>query len=151
MATDQLLEQYKLYVELADRVSDRRIKTNQYFITLLSGLLVVLSFALHKDQQTTLSQYQPYIVFSVGLLGIILCLVWQINIRSYRQLNSQKFQVIHDMEKQLPYPLFTKEWELLGEGKDRKKYLQLSRVEKWVPLILSIPFFIILIIVFIPV
>ncbi|MFA0960251.1 hypothetical protein AB9P05_00435 [Roseivirga sp. BDSF3-8] len=140
MASDQLLEQYKLYVELADRVSDRRIKTNQYFITLLSGLLVVLSFVLHKDQQATLSRYQPYIVFSVGLLGIILCLVWQLNISSYRQLNSQKFQVIHDMEKHLPYPLFAKEWQLLGEGKDRKKYLQLSRVEKLVPVILSLPF-----------
>ncbi|MGB3183792.1 MAG: hypothetical protein WBB45_20535 [Cyclobacteriaceae bacterium] len=147
MATDQLLEQYKLYVELADRVSDRRIKTSQYFITLLSGLLVVLSFVLHKDQQAMLSRYQPYILFSIGLLGIILCFVWQLNIRSYRQLNSQKYRIIHDMEKQLPYPLFAKEWELLEDGKNRKKYLQLSRVEKLVPVILSIPFFILMVII----
>ena len=145
MATEQLLEQYKLYVELTDRVSDRRIKTSQYFITLLSGLLVVLSFVLHKDQQDSLSQFQPYIISSVGLLGIILCFVWRLNIRSYRQLNSQKFQVIHDMEKQLPYPLFAKEWELLGKGKEQDKYLQLSRVEKLVPFILSIPFFIMIV------
>lgn len=145
MATEQLLEQYKLYVELTDRVSDRRIKTSQYFITLLSGLLVVLSFVLHKDQQDSLSQFQPYIVSSVGLLGIILCFVWRLNIRSYRQLNSQKFKVIHDMEKQLPYPLFAKEWELLGKGKEQGKYLQLSRVEKLVPFILSIPFFIMIV------
>ena len=35
--SDHLLEQYKLYVEMTDRVSQRRERSNQFFITLLQA------------------------------------------------------------------------------------------------------------------
>jgi hypothetical protein len=38
-----LLEQYKLYVEMHDRISARRNQMNSFFISLLSGLLAFFS------------------------------------------------------------------------------------------------------------
>jgi len=132
---EHLVEQYKLYVEMADRISERRMQTNKFYISLLSGLLALLSILV------SMSKFNQTVIFIiVSLLGIALCILWHINIRSYRQLNSGKFKVIHEMEQYLPFPCYDKEWELLGEGKEKSKYLQLTRVEKYVPLILSIPY-----------
>lgn len=132
-----LLEQYKLYVEMADRISARRGQTNNFYISILSGILALLSITL--DNQL-LVPYQTPVIFSISLLGISLNILWNINIRSYRQLNSGKFEVIHEMEKQLPFACFDREWELLGRGKVGKKYLQLTVIEKYVPFFLCIPY-----------
>jgi hypothetical protein len=66
----------------------------------------------------------------VGLLPfgavIALCYVWWRVVYSYRQLNSGKFAVIHEMERVMPMALFKGEWVAMGEGKDHKKYLPLT-------------------------
>ena len=45
---EHLLEEYKIYIEMADRVSSRRIQTNGFFITIFSGLLAVIAFIFIK-------------------------------------------------------------------------------------------------------
>jgi len=132
---EHLLEQYKLYVEMADRISERRMQTNKFYISLLSGLLALLSILVSVGKLN-----QTLIFVIISLLGIVLCILWHINIRSYRQLNSGKFKVIHEMEQFLPFPCYDREWEVLGEGKEKTKYLQLTRVEKYIPVILAIPY-----------
>ena len=64
---------------------------------------------------------------------MLLASAWYVVIRSYRQLNSGKFDTLQELEKQLEYPFFTREWELLLEGKERKKYWKLTVVETFVP------------------
>ena len=111
---EHLLEQYKLYVEMADRVSERRMQTNKFYISLLSGLLALFPILVSVG-----TSKQTVILIILPLLGIALCILWYINILSYRQLNSGKFKVIHEIEQYLPFPCYDKEWELLGEK--RKK------------------------------
>lgn len=139
---EHLLEQYKLYVEMADRISNRRGQTNRFYISLLSGLLALLSIVVGRH---IFSDFQTVVFIIVAILGLALCILWNINIRSHRQLNSGKFKVIHEMEQHLPFPCYDKEWEILGEGKGGKKYLQLTRVEQYVPFILAIPYLLLLI------
>ena len=43
---EHLLEQYKLYVEMTDQVSTRRAHTNRFYVSLLSGLLALFSWAV---------------------------------------------------------------------------------------------------------
>ncbi len=127
-----LMEQYRLYVNLADAMSIRRSKTNVFYISVLSALLAVISLT-----KTLLTNGA---LLLTGLLGIILCYVWFINLQSYRQLNRAKFKVIHEMELHLPFSCYKKEWSLLGKGKDKGKYLQLTKVEQNVPIILAVPY-----------
>ena len=63
--------------------------------------------------------------------------------RSYRQVAQAKYKVIHRLERRLPAALFETEWEILGRGKDAKRYYPLSRVEKNVPLIFILLYLII--------
>ena len=141
---NHLLEQYKLYVEMADRISARRVQVNSFYISLLSGLLAIISVFVNKDffskfQETKL---QYITLFLLGALGIILCWVWHSNIYSYKLLNSVKFKVIDEIEKYMPFSVYEKEWEILKKDREYKPYIEQTLVEKYIPFILSIPYLI---------
>lgn len=134
-----LMEQYKLCVDMADRVSARRSSVNTFYISLLSALLAFLSLIVDK---ALFSESINSVLFFTAILGIILCFTWYLNIQSYRRLNSLKFAVINEMEQQLPYPCFIREWEILKERQKsgRQQYIRLTTVEKTIPLIFSVPY-----------
>lgn len=134
---EHLLEQYKLYVEMADRISARRAQVNRFYISLLTGLLALISIVINRNIFVSI---QNVVFLAIAILGLILCYLWYINIRSYRQLNTGKFRVIHEMEQKLPFPCYDREWEILGEGKEAKKYLQLTHVEQFVPIVIAAPY-----------
>jgi hypothetical protein len=122
----QLFEQYKLYVEMTDRISQRRATSNTFFITDNAALLTVATW--FKDD------FGNYIAL-VSTVGVMISLIWCFAIRSYRQLGKGKFSVIHEIEKQLPLNLYRFEWDLLGKGESFKTYWPLSNVERVIPFI----------------
>ena len=127
--SDHLLEQYKLYVEMTDRVSQRRERSNQFFITLLAGpaiLAVLARFWL--DGENASESFLPAVLLASGLLGMALSLTWFVSIRSYRRLNNARFKVIGEMEKRLPFGPYSYEWELLSP-----RFLLLSVIEQFLP------------------
>lgn len=124
-----LLEQYKLYVEMADRVSARRALTNTFFLTLNSAVFTLIAaFWTARPHRASWLLIFPTIV----LIGQ--CLAWFWMVRSYRQLNAAKYAVIGALEERLPAsPYWKAEWKALGEGKDPSRYLPLTHLEQWVP------------------
>jgi hypothetical protein len=132
--TSLLLEQYKLYVQMADRNSDRRVDANKFFISLLTGLIAVLSVITQLSGQVVALHAM---VVAIGAFGVLLCYVWYITIRSYKQLNSGKFHLIGEVEARLPFPFYDEEWKKLGEGKDKKKYIPITHVEQYVPILFA--------------
>jgi hypothetical protein len=69
-------------------------------------------------------------------------------LRSYRQLNTAKYQVIGEFEKRLPAsPYWSAEWKALGEGKDLMKYIPLTYAENWVPIVFALLYTILAVIV----
>ncbi len=136
-STMLLLEQYKLFVEMADRNSERRGLTNKFYITILTGLLALTSWAVSN---TVLCNVINILLLLIAVLGLILCVIWFININSYRQMNQAKFTVIHEMEKHLPFPCYDREWEILERGKNRKTYVPYTKIERYIPLVLAVPY-----------
>ena len=129
---DHLLEQYKLYVEMADRISQRRDQSNKFYATVYSALAAVLLLAVRFD----LSDSASAIVFlSVGIVGAALSLIWRLNIESYRAINSAKFDVIHEIETKLPFPGYKREWDILQTADRKHKYRQLTGIEQKIPLV----------------
>ena len=126
-----LLEIYRLHAELADKVSQRREGANRLYVSLISGLIL---FAGGLFRFNITHEYWKIDLISVSILGLLLSGSWYIVIRSYRQLNTGKFKALHELEEQLSYPFFQREWLLLGEGKDRR-YWKLTIVETFLPLI----------------
>jgi hypothetical protein len=135
---DHLIEQYKLYAEMADNVSARRSQSNTFYITVLSGLLAVVAFAADKIP----AKAQMAAFLAIGILGILLCITWYINLESYRQLNSGKYKVIHELEQKLPFSCYEREWAIMNmkDRADKPKYKRLTWVEKLVPVLMALPF-----------
>jgi hypothetical protein len=118
------LDIYKLSVEMADRVSARRAVASSFFLTVQTGIVASLAFV--EGQR-----------WSIALGGIVASATWWLLLRSYRQLNSAKFQVIHEMEKMLPAAPYTDEWKIL-DRKDtpfRERYAALGLIEQTVPVV----------------
>lgn len=135
---EHLIDQYKLYLEMADKISLRRSEANKFYISLLSALLALFSLVIEKK---IFPWPQSILLLFTSVLGLIICFVWYINIQSYKQLNSLKFQVVHEMEQYLPFPSFSREWEILKDNKNKQKnYIRLTFVEQFVPVIFAIPY-----------
>ncbi len=134
---NEILELYKLHSEFADRVSQRRDSANKLYVSLLTSILFFIAVFIRFNTR----EIPIGAIICVGsLLGIALACSWFIIIRSYRQLNTGKFAALDELESKLVYPFFRREWEILGEGKNRKKYWKLTVVETFLPLIFIILF-----------
>lgn len=124
-----LFEQYKLYVESAERVSERRVSANNYLLT-VNAFLVTLYGILAA------SPYKSYSTILVPVAGILVSLTWYRIIISYRNLNSVKFKVIHELEQHMPAALYEYEWQKAEEGRG-KAYHPLTHLERWVPIVFT--------------
>ena len=128
---NHLLEQYKLYVEMADRISARRDRVNTFFITMNSGLLAIATPFIEKY----LNEIPKLVLSFIFIIIILLLLLWWQSIISYRKLNGAKFKVIGALEEKLPARIYVRtEWDLLLEkGENYKTYWPLTRIESKVP------------------
>jgi hypothetical protein len=138
-----LFDQYKLVVEMADRVSARRMQANTFFLAVNTGLLTVLANLVKDRIINGISGVLPLIAV------LVLCYGWWRIVRSYRQLSSGKHAVILELESLLPAAPYGAEWVVLGEGKDHRRYLPLTLVEHWVPRLFGLLYLLLLVAVLI--
>jgi hypothetical protein len=128
-----LLEQYKMFVDMADKNSERRSNSNSFYLSLISALIAIIGI-LSQIEKPISSIYFWWVAL-VSVSGIIFCILWKTNINCYRQLGTAKFNVINEIEKKLPVVAFAKEWECLCDAKSKSKYEELTLVERWIPVV----------------
>ncbi|MDC1512882.1 hypothetical protein N8456_02135 [Porticoccaceae bacterium] len=124
-----LLEQYKLYVEMADRISQRRTSANTYFLSVNSAILAFVGYLT--------SESTPDYMWLLALAGYLLTIFWYNIVLSYKNLNTEKWQVVHDIEKRLPISPYDAEWDAVQRGCNPKLYRPITHIESWVPWIFS--------------
>lgn len=131
---DHLFEQYKLYVEMADRLSERRNLANTFFLTLHTLIIGIAGFSFNSLQSL---QFKWILI--LPLIAVLsLCYAWRRMLYSYKQLNTAKFIVINKYEDLLPtHPYVEAEWKALGYGVDPTLYKPLTDVETWIPIIFA--------------
>lgn len=138
---DHYLEQYRIYLHIFNSTHDRSSKSNDFFLGLNAAIIAALGFLETKG-----IVYHNSIIFMFApFIGIAICYCWYQIINSYRKLNKAKFKVIEGIEKGLPITLFATEWEILGNGKDKKKYYPLSKIEEKIPIIFIVLYILIFI------
>lgn len=116
---DMLLDQWQTCVEMANAISQRRDTMNNLFVTLNLAIVAAISFMW--DTKT---------IFLL-IAGIIVCVVWILFIRNFRELNKAKFDVINKIEARLPIRAFDDEWQCL---KNSKKYIEGTKLETSIPI-----------------
>ena len=125
-----LLEQYKLYVQSAENVSVRRVASNRYLLAINAALV-----ALYGLQSAGLGQ--NYWALLIPAMGIPVCLLWYLIIKSHADLNRIKFDVIHELEEHLPAAMYKYEWYMAHEGRG-KTYRAVTTIERWVPVLFAL-------------
>ena len=123
---DHLLEQYKVCVESAQRISERRLQSGNFFLAINSSLVAVFGVVL-----SSFGHHRWNV--AIPLTGILVSFVWLRLVKSYKDLNTTKFVVIHELESYLPAALFRYEWKVCGHG-DPKKYRPVTHTEQWIPM-----------------
>ncbi|MBE1596731.1 MULTISPECIES: RipA family octameric membrane protein [Streptomyces] len=132
----EVLDLYKLAVEMADRVSARRGSANAFFLSVQSALVTLIGFGTPK-----LSQSPWWVSLAVALAGCTLSATWWMQLRSYRNLNTAKFTVINKLEEDLSVKIYTHEWQALKSEptpSQRKRYVELGASERVVPLVFAV-------------
>lgn len=122
---EALLEQYKIYVRSAENISSNRISTSRYLLTLNAALL-----ALYGLQLPNLDF--GYLVLAIPVAGGLISMLWHKIIKSYSNLNSIKFELIHKLEEGLPATLFKTEWDIV-QKRSGKPYIPVTTIEQWLP------------------
>jgi hypothetical protein len=130
---DHLLEQYKLFVETSQHVSDKRQNSNNYLLTLNSSLVT-----LYVALLSSFGHHRWNVL--IPITGLVVCFIWHSLVDSYKDLNTAKFAVIHELENQLPVALFRHEWYVCGHNRHKADrpvediYVPLTHLERWIPL-----------------
>ena len=104
---NHVLEQYKIYVQSAENVSSRRIASIRYMLTISVALV-----AVYGVQSATFGQ--GLWLLPIPAVGVASGFAWHQIIASFKDLNSLKFDIVHEFERHLPVAPFTYEWSNHG-------------------------------------
>ena len=124
--TEIVLAQWQTCVEMANSVSQRRDTMNSIFVTL--NLAIVAAISINWDVKSFVAAISiNWDVKSLFILvaGIVFSVIWLLFIRNYKLLNTEKFNVINDIEKKLPVKPFNDEWKRLEKNKKYQDGIQI--------------------------
>lgn len=136
-----VFEQYKLYVQMADQTTERRTKANTFFMTLhIAVYSGMWAFLIREFKDLRGAEAAVWLALPAAMpflmIGLI-CICWWFAVRSYDQLLSKKFEIISELESALPARPYSSEWVRLGQGTNWRTYVPISRLDRWIPLIVG--------------
>jgi hypothetical protein len=117
-AKDPKLALFELYLATAEKVSDRRAQANSWMLSVNSAIVALYSY-LQADKMAVGAGQKEIWLWAIPAAGAIVCLAWAAVLSSYRKLNRAKFEVLMQLEKDLPIPLFTREQDAYTRDKRR--------------------------------
>ena len=107
-------------------MSARRVASSRYLLTLNAALVALYGFQSSNPGPGWWTMLIP-------ILGVLVSVLWHRIIKSHRDLNAVKFEIIHELEQWLPASLYAHEWRVAGEGRG-KIYRSVTDIERWIPL-----------------
>ncbi|MBV8457146.1 MAG: hypothetical protein JO122_11095 [Acetobacteraceae bacterium] len=125
---DPKLALFELYLATAEKVSDRRAQANAWMLSVNSAIVALYGY-LQADKMAVSAAQKGLWLLAIPAAGVLVCLAWAAMLTSYRKLNRAKFEVLQQIETDLPFPVFTRERE--AYKKDRRR--SLADVERLVP------------------
>jgi hypothetical protein len=133
-ATAGVVEVYKAYLADVGTLGARHTEANKLYVSLLSALFVLVGLTMGKGDRLLPASLQQWLY----ALAIVLSFAWSLQLWVYATLYSTKFRVLLIIELSLPVQPFTLQSKYLGG------YLPVTIVERFVALIITIPFLVML-------
>lgn len=96
-------EQYKIFVESAEKNSEKRVTQNNIYLTINLAFLSYILFQKPNLVETIITSF----------VGLIICLVWLLTIINFCKRNKVKFDIINEMEEGFGN-LYKEEWKRIS-------------------------------------
>lgn len=127
---NELLEQYKVFLETSESLVSRRQSVNSFYISANTALITIMATLI-----TMFGNLGEKLVICVlvSVVGFVLTLSWHSVLSSYGILNSSKMKVISIIEQKLPASLYDTEWDVMSDKLNSKKYISFTESEKKAP------------------
>jgi len=125
---DPKLALFEMYLATAEKVSDRRAQANSWMLSVNSAIVGLYGY-LQVDKMAVGAAAKAAWLWAIPATGAIVCLAWAALLASYRKLNRAKFEVLAQLEADLPVPPFTREREIYRSDKRKS----LSQIEILIP------------------
>jgi hypothetical protein len=119
----------ELYLATAEKVSDRRAQANSWMLSVNSAIVALYGY-LQADKMAVGATQKVVWLWAIPVAGALVSIAWASLLTSYRKLNRAKFEVIKQLEADLPIPPFTREHE--AYRRDRRR--SLSFIETAIPI-----------------
>ena len=130
------LDQYKAYLDDLGNIGTRYSTANGFYVSIVSALLAILALARKAE---ALASFDVLLYIVVPIFACLLCMIWRESMKSYSSLFKRKFDVLREMEKQLPFKPYLREEELRQEHLSQSGR-RMIRNDEWIPAILATPF-----------
>ena len=126
-----ILEQYRIYEHSKEKFIDRQFTTNKFY--LIANVIVLVTIYILS---TLTPQYQPVIILSV--IGLVMSLMWWMNIDSYQTLIKVKYaNVLEYLETKLPEQPFHKEFVDYQHIKKQNNLVVFGDFQKFLAVIIA--------------
>lgn len=105
-------EQYRLLIDSAHKMDERRTGSNNIYIAVNSILITALT-------QVTPSSFQierSLLLFFLLSIGVMVCKNWLNVIKAYQKINLINYFLIKELEKHLPSYVFSLRMDLVEEN-----------------------------------
>jgi len=99
-----MFDQYKLLVDSAHKIEDRRGGSNNIFIGINT---ILVSILVHLEQLAMVKTSEMLLVTVLTFVGILIAFDWLKVIDSYKKLNSLNYSLIKSFENFLPTYVFS--------------------------------------------
>jgi hypothetical protein len=145
-------DEFKLYYESTEKVTDRRLETNRWNYSICIAILVAVAVLTKWSLTTVTLLWVGFAAVAfLCLMAVLFCVLWIGQIRDFKKLNNAKFFVLNEMAPLIEfdpdkpgavvsYCPFEKEWKKLSElnalgevGKSNIIALKSSNIEYFIP------------------
>lgn len=115
MKKEEKFKQYKLFIESAEKNSDKRITQNNIYLTINIAFISYISTKVLDLKQNII----------MTIIGILICIVWLCTINNYAKRNKVKFEIINESEYGT---LYKEEWKRINILTSLTTYEKISSV-----------------------
>ena len=128
-----LLEQYKAYLEDLQEFGSRNESGKRFMLSILSALLLFLTLTSDDGAFFEIRTELTWVIFGIAET---ICIAWMLRNRTSSLTLKSKFEVLQEMEKNLLFKCFTREWDL----RKARKWVYLTTIDMWIPIAIAIAF-----------
>jgi hypothetical protein len=130
------LDQYNAYLGDLGNIGTRYATANGFYVSIVSALLAILALARKAE---AFASFDVLLYVVVPIFACLLCMIWRESMKSYGSLFKRKFDVLREMEQQLPFKPFLREEELRQKNLPQSGRRMIKN-DEWIPVILATPF-----------